>query len=162
MGNSTIPNYSFEASAGPFWQFPANTADVILPGDLLYFDTGTNTARPITTASSQSAEFCGIAIGEYPPSSNIDNGSTTAPAFISASLGGIHKGQFDTNGDSYTPGCAIYAGADQRHLTTTQPGSAPAIGYYWDFSTLTITGTGAEQPQWRPVVQWPTVNLTVQ
>jgi hypothetical protein len=160
MGNSTIPQYSFEASCGPSWQFPANTADVILPGDLLYFDTGTNTARPMTTASSQSSAFCGIAIGEYPPSSNIDNGSTTAPAFISASLGGVHKGQFDTNGDSFTPGVAIYGGADQRHITTTASGSI--IGYYWDFSTLTITGTGAEQPQWRPIVQWPTTTLTVQ
>jgi hypothetical protein len=162
MANSTIPQYSFEASVGPFWQFPANVADAIMPGDLLYFDTGSNTARPLIDATNHSAQFCGIAVGEYPPSSNIDNGITSSPAFISVAIGGVHKGQFDTNGDSFTPGCNIYAGADQRHITTTQPGSAPVIGYYWDFSTLTITGTGAEQPQWRPVMQWPSVNLTAQ
>jgi hypothetical protein len=160
MSNSTIPQYSYQSSAGPSWQLPANSADTIMPGDLLYFDTGTNTARPITAASTQSTDFCGVALGEYPPSSNVDNSVSAAPAFISVSLGGVHKGQFDTNGDSYTPGCVIYAGADQRHITTTQPGSAPAIGYYWDFNTLTITGTGAEQPQWRPVVQWPTTALS--
>lgn len=158
MSNSTIPNYSYQSSVGPSWQYPANIADVILPGDLLYWDSGSSTARPLTVASTQSATFCGIALGEYPPSSNIDN-TPTSPAsaqFISTSLGGLHKGQFDTNGDSYTPGCSIYAGADQRHITTTQPSSAPAIGNYFDFSTLTIAGTGAEQPQWRPAVQWPT------
>lgn len=156
----TNPNYSYLSQMGP-WPLPVTVADTVNPGDLLYFDSGTLTHRPLTDPTKGNL-FSGIALGEWPVSSNIDNGSLTPPAFVTTTPDGVHGAQFGTAGDVLTPGDALYQVTDSQTLTNQAPGgtdSGDVVGFFWPDDGAQITVVAGQQIQWRPRVNWPTPTL---
>ena len=156
----TAPNYSYESQVGP-WPLRVTSSDTIYPGDLLYWDSVTQTHRPLTDVTKGEL-FSGIALGQYPPSSNVDNSVNTPPPFVAASLDGLHSGQAGTAGDVMTFGMALYLGADSQTLTSTAPAgtdAADVVGYFWPNDGLEKTVAAGDQIQWRPRVNFPSPDL---
>ena len=154
----TSPNYSYESPVGP-WPALVNTADVVNPGDLLYWDSVSATFRPLGitgTVSANSQYFAGVSAGSYPVTSNLDNGQVTPPTTVPMYMTGLQSGQYSTNGDTLHFGDALYATTDAQHLTNTA--GTYIVGYYWpdpNTVSLPLAATGNEQLQWRPLVLWP-------
>lgn len=156
----TIANYSYLSMVDP-WPLSANVADTINPGDMLYWDSATRTNRPLTDPTKGQL-FSGIALGSYPPTSNVDNGITTPPAVVPASLGDLHQHQ-GTVGDTVTHGDALYLGADQQTVTNQAPGGTDindVIGFaFFDDQTTQVVVAAGDLIQWRPVVNFPSPYL---
>ncbi len=157
---ATFPNYSYLSFVDP-WPLSTNVADVIYPGDILYWDSATRTNRPMTDPATGRVSS-GIALGQYPPSSQVDNGIATPPAIVPASLGDLHS-HLGTVGDVVTHGDALYLGADSQTVTNVAPGgtsTADILGFaFFDDQTTQLTIAAGDRVQWRPVVNFPSPYL---
>jgi hypothetical protein len=151
----TAPNYNYLSQVGP-WPLKITTTDTVNPGDMLYWDAATKTFRPLTAAANGDL-FAGVALGEWPISSNIDNGVVTPDPSVTASLSGAHM-FFGTAGETLTMGDALYLGADSQTVVKAAPGGttvADVIGFFWpDDSNDQVVAAG-DKVQVRIRVNFP-------
>lgn len=159
MAPSASANYSYLSVVGP-WPLKITITDQVYPGDMLYWDSVTKTHRPLTDPTKGEL-FSGISLGQYPVSSNIDNGQITPDPTVPASLGDLHS-WFGTDGETLTMGDALYVGADSQTVVKAAPGGTDAadiIGFFWpDDGNDQVVVTG-DKVQVRARVNWPSPDL---
>lgn len=152
-------NYSYLSPVGP-WDLKVNTSDTVLAGALLYWDSGTKTNRPLIDPTN--GNLCsGVAMGDYPPSSNVDNGIITPPPTVPASLSGLQS-FYGTAAETLTMGDPVYAGADQYTVVKAAPGgtdTADIIGYFWSDSGNDQVVAAGDKVQIRLRTNWPSPDL---
>lgn len=152
-------NYSFLSPVGP-WDLKINTSDTVLAGAMLYWDSSSKTHRPLTDPANGQL-FSGVAMGDYPPSSNIDNGQVTVDPTVPASLSGLQS-FFGTASEVLTMGDPLYLGADQYTVIKAAPGgtdAADVIGYFWSDSGDDLTVSAGQKVQVRIRTNWPSPDL---
>ena len=137
-------NYRFLRHAPDTEVFTVNPAvDTIEMGDLLQWDTSTNTAKRLALVANAAA-FIGVAEGAVPPTSNIDN-STLLVTTLTVRKKGTFS--FKTSvGDTYANGDSVTIGADNQ--TVLKDATAGHIIGYVDLPLgTTVTGAaGVEVP----------------
>jgi hypothetical protein len=151
----TAPNYSYESLVGP-WPLKITTTDTVNPGDMLFWDAATKTHRPLVAAANGDL-FSGVAMGQWPISSNIDNGQVTPDPSVSAALGGLHQ-FFGTAGETLTMGDPLYLGADSQTVVKAAPGGttvADIVGFFWPDDGNDVTVAAAQKVPVRIRVNWP-------
>lgn len=166
MAASAGPNYNFLGQVTPFWPLKVNTADVIYPGDMLYWDSGTKTHRPLVDPTIGNL-FSGLALGQYPPAGNLDNAANLAVPSITPTVSAAQHGQFTpfaTAGETYDAGDALYIGADSQTVTKAAPGGTDAadiIGYYFPMDGGSSQGPVAAGDTIPAVmrINWPSPDL---
>lgn len=154
-------NYSYLSLVGP-WPLQVNIADDVAPGAMLFWDAGSKTHRPLTDPVNGNL-FSGVALGEFPPSSNIDNGQITEDPTVPASVakGDLHQ-WFGTDGETLTFGDALYVGADEFTVVKAVPGGTDAadiIGFFWPDDGNDQVVVAGDKVQVRTRVNWPSPDL---
>lgn len=122
--------YRFERQASPD-RYRIDPADTIDRGDLLKWDAGNFKVIPMTAGAE--ADFVGVAMGQIPPASNIDN---VAGSTYETDIQVFHHGVFRfkaTATESYEHGDAVHMGADAQtvSLATLPADKELVIGYVW-------------------------------
>ena len=131
------------------------STDVIANGDLLKWDTGTGTAKRLVNEADY-ASFIGVAEGQIPIASNIDN-VTGLENSILVREDGVFLFK-TTSGETYVHGIAVTMGADNQ--TVSLDGSSHIIGYVFLPDGSTIVGTAArELVPVRLYVRYPAAKL---
>jgi len=149
------PQYSYESLIGP-WPLRITTTDTVNPGDRLFWDSVTKTHRPLTDPTKGEL-YSGVALGQWPISSNIDNGVVTPDPTVPAALTGLHS-WFGTAGETLTMGDALYVGADAQTVVKAPPAgtdAADVIGYFWPDDGLDVTVVAGQKVQVRTRINWP-------
>lgn len=155
----SFSNYSYESVVGP-WPLKINTADTVYPGAMLYWDAATKTHRPLTDPTKGEL-FSGVSMGQYPVSSNIDNGQITPDPSVPAALSGAHL-FFGTDGETLTMGDALYIGADEQTVVKAAPGGTDAadiIGFFWPDDGNDQVVAAGDKVQVRIRTNWPSPDL---
>lgn len=155
----TTAAYNYLSPVGP-WPFKITTTDTVNPGDLLKWDSGTKTIRPLTVASEGDL-MVGVAMGQYPPSSNIDNGTVSPPPFVSTAIDGLFS-FYGTASETLTMFDALYLGADSQTLVKAAPGgtdTADILGYFWPDDGADKVVAAGDRIQVRLRVNTPTPNF---
>ncbi len=157
---STSAQYSYLSVVGP-WPLRVTTTDVVFPGDLLFWDSATKTHRPLTDPTKGEL-FSGVALGQFPVSSNIDLASVANDEpFVPGALSGLHN-WFGTAGETLTMGDPLYLGATSQTVVKAAPGSTDAadvIGYFWPDDGLDLTVVAGQKVQVRARINWPSPNF---
>jgi hypothetical protein len=151
----TSPAYSYLSLVGP-WPLKITTTDVINPGDRLFWDAATKTHRPLTDPTKGDL-FSGVALGQWPVSSNLDNGIVVPDPSVPASLGALHN-WFGTVGETLTMGDPVYVGADAQTVVKAAPGGttvADIVGYFWPDDGNDLTVVAGQKVQIRAIINWP-------
>lgn len=124
----TTPRNAFKTALQPTGSvnFTVDPAGTINPGDILQWDPALGQAKPVT-ATADGAAFCGVAEGQIPIASNIDN-QTGLENSLQAMVAGVANfktevGQTYKHGDFVSPGTV-----DAQSVIVTQafPGAKPA------------------------------------
>lgn len=126
---SVAPKSKFE-SALPV----LSTAVTYNQGDLIAFDTTNKVLIPAATGNM--ANLLGVArqtvVAGVVKSPYIGTAVDASTGFsdVAGPVYGVVAFFKTTVGDSFTPGCAVYMGADVQTVTVTDPGSNDSVGIY--------------------------------
>lgn len=85
-------------------------------GDLVYMDATLHIAKPLDS-DAHAALLLGVAAQPSAVSSSLDNSSAPAPKALIVQWSGVWSLK-TTAAETYTPGLAVYAGADAQTITT--------------------------------------------
>jgi len=115
-------------------------------GDMLYFDTGTGLIKPVASEAN-GQYFLGVArqaivSGVEPqPYTTLTSGAQ-AIVDIGGPLYGVVAVMSLLAGDSFTPGCLVYAGPSDSNAQTVQVAGSYAVGVY---QGVAITAAASDQ-----------------
>lgn len=157
---SSANGYSFLTGPISTWPAKINTSDTVNPGDMLYWDSGTKTNRPITDPTNGDL-FSGVSLGSYPPTSNIDNGTLVQDPSVPSALGGLQS-WFGTASETLTKGDPLYVGATAQTVVKAAPGGTDindVIGYFWPDDGNDLAVTAGMRVQVRQRTNWPSTSL---
>jgi hypothetical protein len=126
MARISADNWKCNADVG---EGPADSAAVILEGDMLMRDAQ-NELTPVA-AETDGHKLEGVAQGQYPLASNVDNVHPGPDNMVPYIRNGV--AEFNaTNGDTLGHNVPVYIGADAQtvKVTGTTPGT-DIVGYIW-------------------------------
>ena len=129
-------NYNLISANGTTYTLANNN---INPGDIMIYDATQYCVKPATTATDD-ANVVGVAEGQNPVNSNIDNGTTQAAAgglVLPVRPSGIAMFISTVSDSAYVHGQAVAIGADAQHITN-QSVAGNIVGYIWNPQGLTM------------------------